>query len=254
MNSHFGEFVRQLETTGSDAGEGPLPESLRMATDGRYSVFYAPFDHVNPDARVVLVGLTPGAHQAKAAIAAASSALRAGHAHDVAARLAKDTASFSGPMRKSLVAMLDSIGLHRHLGIAGCAALFGERTDLVHFTSMLRYPVFVGTKNFSGSPDPLRIEMLRDQFERYFVPEARRLRDAWFIPMGATVTRAMRFLADRGDLPASRVLAGLPHPSGANAERIAVFLGRKAPELASTRTRAAAILQARDGLIRQLGR
>lgn len=253
MNSLFGKFVRQLETTRNNAEEDPLPASMRIATDGRYSVFYAPFDHVNLDARVVLVGLTPGAHQARVAIAAAASALRAGHAHDVAARLAKEAASFSGPMRKSLVAMLDSIGLHRHLGIAGCAALFEERTDLVHFTSMLRYPVFVGTKNFSGSPDPLRIEMLRDQFERYFVPEARRLRNAWFIPMGATVARAMRFLVDRGDLPANRVLAGLPHPSGANAERIAVFLGRKAPELVSAKTRSAAILQARHGLIRQLG-
>ena len=39
---------------------------------------------------------------------------------------------------------------------------------------------------------------------------------------------ALRHLAGLGILDPSHILDGLPHPSGANAERVAYFLGRKA--------------------------
>jgi hypothetical protein len=49
-----------------------------------------------------------------------------------------------------------------------------------------------------------------------------------------------------GKLDPARVLEGLPHPSGANAERIAYFLGRKPREMLSAKTSAASIDAARE--------
>jgi hypothetical protein len=50
------------------------------------------------------------------------------------------------------------------------------------------------------------------------------------------VTDALAWLSTQGVLDPSRVLSGLPHPSGANAERIAYFLGRKSRASLSAKT------------------
>lgn len=67
-------------------------------------------------------------------------------------RDAKIFASFSGPMRANLVAMLDSIGVNHRLGILSTSTLWNSDANLVHFTSALRYPVFVDGMNYSGAP------------------------------------------------------------------------------------------------------
>jgi hypothetical protein len=45
-----------------------------------------------------------------------------------------------------------------------------------------------------------------------------------------------------------KILNGLPHPSGANAERVAFFLGRKARAALSSKTSPGPIEAARDRL------
>jgi hypothetical protein len=59
-------------------------------------------------------------------------------------------------------------------------------------------------------------------------------------------------LAELGLLDHSHVLAGIPHPSGANAERVAVFLGRKDPSLASRQTNPVTLLEAFKSLKKQI--
>ena len=79
---------------------------------------------------------------------------------------------------------------------------------------------------------------------------------AVFVPLGDDATRALRYLARNGRIDENRILDGLPHPSGANGERIAYFLGRKTREALSARTdpvkldRARAVLTARIGTLR----
>lgn len=69
----------------------------RTAAGGRQvRMLYAPFDHINRDARIVIVGMTPGAHQAQQALAAAREALLRGKSAEDAARIAETHASFSG--------------------------------------------------------------------------------------------------------------------------------------------------------------
>tara|TARA_R110001583_G_scaffold191912_1_gene357798 strand:- start:16829 stop:17005 length:177 start_codon:yes stop_codon:yes gene_type:complete len=49
-----------------------------------------------------------------------------------------------------------------------------------------------------------------------------------------------------------RILDGLPHPSGANAERIAYFLGSKSKDALSAKTNANKLDQARESMMRKV--
>lgn len=82
----------------------------------------------------------------------------------------------------------------------------------------------------------MRHPMLMSMIETHLAEEARALSQAIWVPLGRHAEAALLHLAARGDLDRTNVLAGLPHPSGANAERIAYFLGRKARENLSVKT------------------
>ena len=225
--------------------------SLQRVSVGTQSVemMYAPFDHVNTDARLVVVGMTPGKQQASNALKAAQEALRSGATPSQAAEKAKVFASFSGePMRGNLVQMLDLIGIPRALGISTTATLWREHARLIHFTSALRYPVFVDGKNWSGNPDMVRTPELRRWLEEYTGTELSNLKKAIFVPLGPKVAAALQHLAVRGTISAERILVGLPHPSGANSERISYFLGNKPAHLLSTKTNPHLLDEARDAL------
>lgn len=61
----FGRFAPIIGSL-SDAelaGAPSLYEKLSLAQDGALRVCYAPFDYVNPTAKLVLVGITPGTTQ-----------------------------------------------------------------------------------------------------------------------------------------------------------------------------------------------
>ncbi|MET0115982.1 MAG: uracil-DNA glycosylase family protein [Sedimenticola sp.] len=197
---------------------------LTIAEDGPFRVFYAPFDYVNPDARVVLIGITPGQYQADQALSALRTGLENGLADVDALRHAKSTASFSGPMRNNLCAMLDHIGLPAWLSIEDSRSLFAQHANLVHTTSVLRYPVLRDEANYSGTPDPLKKPFLKQFIDEYFVTDLQKLSSALFIPLGKVPTNVMNHLVEQGAVPPDRVLFCIPHPSGANNGRIQAFL------------------------------
>lgn len=225
--------------------------ALRLETLDNLTVDYAPFDHVETDAELVLVGLTPGRVQAANAVHAMATALRAGNSLEDALAVAKRSASFSGPMRANLLALLDAIKVPVLFGRAGAAEFFDAGTR-VHFTSALRYPVYVDGRNYSGSPNPLRHPLLTDMIERYLADEVAQIKNAIWVPLGGHAEAVLLHLSNQGHLDRTRILAGLPHPSGANSERIAYFLGRKSREMLSAKTNAAALDKARARLETQI--
>ncbi|SET26167.1 uracil-DNA glycosylase family protein [Oceanicella actignis] len=228
-------------------------KNLLLAQDGRVSVHYAPFDHIVRTARLVILGITPGLTQAVNAVNAAVEARDAGLPIEAVLEKAKMTASFSGgATRANLVAMLDAIGVARRFGLTSAAELFRPGSTDVHFTSALRYPVLVDGKNYNGTPHMLKTPILRRMVETWLAEEARLLPDALWLPLGAKAEAAAAHLVQAGLLRGSRVLAGMPHPSGANAERVAVFLGRKRPEDASPRTRPGPLIEAFARLSEQM--
>lgn len=224
-------------------------EQLLIAQKGAVRIAYAPFDHVAMSARLVVVGIAPGLSQAKEALDAARRCRAKGLPLEESLRLAKLTASFSGgAMRSNLVAMLDAVGVHRLFDLRSTNSLFDPGAEHVHFTSALRYPVFVNGKNYNGTPDMLKTPVLRKLVETCLAEEAKLLPDALWLPLGPKAEGALQHLASKKILRGSHILSGLPHPSGANAERIAVFLGRKDPALVSRQTRPEPLLAARQAL------
>lgn len=253
-------FADYLSTVSADDLRAEIASPHRLLLESatyrgkQFEIVYAPFDWINPDARLVVVGITPGRQQTENALLEAQRHLRAGASMDIAARAAKSFASFSGPMRTALVAMLDAVGVPRLMGIESTATLWTTDVDQIHFTSALRYPVFVNAENYTGTPSMVRTPLLRAYLDRWLVAEMKALPNAIFVPLGPKVAEALEHAGKQAGIDSARVLTGLPHPSGANAERIACFLGTKSPERASGKTNGFALLKARKTLEEKLRR
>jgi hypothetical protein len=234
------------------AAEIEQPQRLRlhcdMVGDKVIEIAFWPHDPVNRKARIVIVGLTAGRQQMRNAWMEMRHHLTAGRSEAAAAASAKTFASFSGPMRTNLVAMLDYIGVDRFLGLQSTASLWHDDVRLVHFTSVLRRPVFVDGENYSGSPPILSTPLLRHELITGFAADAANLRQAVFVPLGPVASDAVEFVAEAARLDPNRVLTGLPHPSGANAERIAFFLGRKPRSALSSKVQPERLIAARSEL------
>ncbi len=156
MIQEFVEVVRHLDL--GSYRRGITPAELIISESADLLVSYAPFDHIAGGAELVLVGLTPGRTQAANALEALQVQLRAGLDLEPALAAAKSTASFSGSMRSSLIAMLDLVGVPQKFGRASAATFFEAGSPLVHFTSMLRYPVYLrGEPTTRARPRPSRI-------------------------------------------------------------------------------------------------
>lgn len=250
-NSLFSSFAPFLRSVSEAELHTEIASPRRLLIEagesrGRsFEVAYAPFDYVNPTARVVIVGLTPGRQQMTNALLAARKSLLLGHDEERAAKDAKVFASFSGPMRSNLIAMLDCVGLHQTLGLATTSSLWTQKSDLAHFTSVLRYPVFMNGTNYTGAPVPLAVPLLRRQVMQWFAEEMRSLPSAVFVPLGPAASDTVAAAAELAGIDSAQILTGPPHPSGANAERIAFFLGRKAREALSSKVDAEKLIATR---------
>jgi hypothetical protein len=227
-----------------------LGSRLVLSQSGSLVVSYAPFEHIQRCAKVVIVGITPGEQQARNALLELRRHLLLGVDHATAFARAKVFASFSGAMRINLVAMLDHIGLHRWAGLESMAELWTSRSDLAHFTSALRYPVFVNGKNYSGQPSMTATPLLRELLASCLTEEALALPDTVWIPLGPTATAGVEWAIQQGAL--KRDLIGLPHPSGASGERIKYFLGKKNKSDLSIKTEPIRLDAARERLTAQI--
>ncbi len=199
------------------AGAPFLFDELTRVADGAPRVCYSPFEFINEQARVVIVGITPGRTQMFDSLREAHRRIHLGASNDEVLRAAKATGAFSGPMRPNLTGLLDAICIHHWLGIPGCDALFAQSSHLVQTTSALRNPVFVNGENYNGAPGMTRTLLLREQLVAGFAQDAAILSNAVFVPLGDKVADALHWLAAQGHMSRDRILDGLPHPSGANA-------------------------------------
>lgn len=234
------------------AAPDQIPDAFVLAREGKFATCYIPFESVNAAAKVVIVGITPGFNQWKNAIAEAKRQLQRGATQQELLHAARLAGAFSGAIRPNLVALLDAIGVQRWFGIDSCATIFGEDAGMVQVTAALRHAVFVNGKNYSGTPSMTRTPFLQKQMLEWFAPEAEQLHKAVFIPMGGAVSEGLDWLAARGVIDPKRILHGLPHPSGANAERVAYFLGRKDKATLSANTNGDQIDATRAALIAQM--
>jgi hypothetical protein len=202
---------------------------LLLWEDGPLSVYYAPWDWVNTAARVMLVGITPGAYQAVEALRAAQACLREGCSAEETLRRADATGSFSGPMRGLLVTMLDGIGLASALGLSSTARLFDTHHHLAALCSAIDYPVFVNGQNYGGASPPLaRHPVLRSMVRACLGARIAMAPDALVIPLGKAAEEGVSLLTADGLINSGRCLTGLPHPSPGNGHRVRQYAANQA--------------------------
>ncbi|MGY0615611.1 uracil-DNA glycosylase family protein [Vibrio sp. FJH11] len=231
----------------------PFAPELKMMSDGPIEVYYSPFDAVNPRAKICIVGISPGKTQADNANACACEWLNRGASTSTILENAKNTASFSGTLRNNLVALLDYIGLSKHWGLTSASQLFTTDQHLLHSTSVFRYPVLVNGEPISSAQQGLKHPILKSMVDTYLASECQTLSsDVLYIPLGKGTAEILSYLAEQGYIGHKQILTGIPHPSGANAERIAYYMGRKDKQNLSSQTNSNTLDEMKAALFQQL--
>lgn len=200
--------------------------NFRMERCGHIDMYYAPHnEYINTLASVVIIGITPGWTQMRTAYEAARAGLAKGMSDEEVCRIAKEAASYAGSMRQNLISMLDELRLNEKMGLPSCADLFERQRNLLHTTSVLRFPIFVRNKNYTGaSPLLLANTFLRTKAIAYMKEELPLLDEkALVIPLGRAVEQVLHVMKEEGILNGQHCLWGFPHPSGANGHRFRQF-------------------------------
>ena len=212
--------------------------ALRIEQQGPIEIQYAPFDYVQMGARLIIVGMTPGAQQANLALTAAKESIRLGLSTEDILQRAKVHASFGGPMRENLVEILDYLEVNHAISIDSTRSLWIDNGDLVHFTSAIRYPAFVNCKNYAGaSPRIDTNPVITRYLETYLAYELNLLPNAMIIPFGAAAQKACAYLCEGNKLERRRVISGVPHPSPNNRQLIDWYLEKVARRDVSARVK-----------------
>lgn len=203
-----------------------------LVASGAHRVFFMPFGHVERNARLVIVGITPGTTQLEMAYEKVRELHQRGLSRDAVCRAVKAHAAFGGRMRENLVRMLRHFGFAALLGVADEADLWGSASHLVHSTSVVPHAAFKGDKMFNGSfREVLASPALRESFERDFVGELEGLSaDALFVALGPTPLDALDHCVERGLIARERVLGALAHPSPGAGSQLDIYLGERDPE------------------------
>ncbi|MBE5962099.1 MAG: hypothetical protein E7256_12100 [Lachnospiraceae bacterium] len=201
-----------------------LKDAFLLEREGNIEIFYAPHnEYINPDARIFIVGITPGFQQMNDAIAAARKGMEEGHPIAEIQYECKRAARFSGSMRRNMIQMLDEVGVNEYLDLKSCTELFENRDDLLHTVSLIPYSVFVKGGNYTGhTPKLLKSEFLMKYVYENFVTELGKLHnpDVLIVPLGKAVEEALGVLVQKGIVKEDQILYGFPHPSGANGNRL----------------------------------
>ena len=225
MNTElFKKFAPVLVSASAPVVRDPR---LLMSAQDDIAIYYSPFEHINPKAKIVLVGITPGPTQMVNANSIARRELQAGASYLEAIRKAKEEGAFSGKvMRSNLSKQLDHWGVQTWMGIKSSTELFDGSEDLVQTTSLLRYPIFINGENYRGTPDMTRHPLLRKHLLEHFVREVQEMPDAIFIPLGPQVQKVVDTMVLQGNIPRERIIRGMLHPSGNNTYRITYLISK----------------------------
>ena len=186
--------------------------------ENNIKIYYAPFDYVNPKAKLMIVGITPGFQQ----MLQSFEVINEGKS----LKEVKDLSSFKGSMRTTLIKYLDELEVNKKLKIKSCESLFNKNSKYLHTTSLVKYPVFDQGKNYSGA-NILKKKILIEFIEKNFLKELKILKKAIIIPLGNTVSSTIEYLNYKYDLKLACFLKGFPHPSGANARKNIQFKENK---------------------------
>jgi len=222
----FKNFVDKIAQINAFEKENILNEKFILEDQSKIKIYYAPHNEfINKEAQILIIGITPGWTQTQIAFKTANEGLIKNKEIIDILKKCKYNSRFSGSMRNNLIDMLDEIGLNRKLNISSCSEMFNEENNLMHTTSLIKYPVFINGKNYNGhSPEILKNELLFKYVQNYFISEIKEIQNAVIIPLGKAVEEVLMYLVNNCLIDNKYIiLYGFPHPSGANGHRREMF-------------------------------
>ena len=181
----------------------------------------AALDYVNPNAQVVIVGITPGNSQ------------MSGSREMMSLRDIKRQYAFAGTMRPNLINMLDYIGINKLLGIDTCETLWDRDFDQVDMTSILKDAVYEikrdGKKTMFNDVSKIDKSMkLKKLLVDGFITNSKEYKhDVLYIACGPGVYDVLKKLQIEKRI--NGLVIAIAHPSGANAGRVNCYIGKKRP-------------------------
>jgi hypothetical protein len=89
---------------------------MLLSEKDEHRLYYIPFEHLNPAAKLVIVGISPGPDQMKIAYNTARTSLNKGLSHKEASLRAKHAGAFGGRLRTNLCKMTDHFHIPSWLG------------------------------------------------------------------------------------------------------------------------------------------
>ena len=180
------------------------------------------FNYINPEAKVVIVGITPGNSQIE------------GTREGMTPRKIKQTYAFAGNMRPNLIRMLDYIGVNKLLGIDSCKTLWEQDFDKVEMTSLLKEATYLIKRDgredmFNDASKIVKSEKLTNMLNKGFVKDCSNYSSAQlFVACGSKVYNVLVSLKQQGVITVPVI--EIAHPSGGNNGRVYCYLGIKDPK------------------------
>lgn len=206
---------------------------MLIGSEGRRHLYYIPFEFVNQDARLVMVGITPGNNQLSMAYKTARPLIARGVGEQEVLRTVKKEASFGGEgVRPNLLRMMKHFGFAKLLGVHSEESLWGENAGLMHTTSVVPHAAFLGDKMFAGSfEDVLGSKLFRTCFENHFVESIKTINsNAYYVGLGKTPAAALDWCVSKGVLKPKQVLGAFAHPSRSGGSTVDYYLQLKRRE------------------------
>jgi hypothetical protein len=221
MFPQFAPALQRLGTLGVGTSE------FIVGRSGAFELQYIPFEHVNSDARLVIVGITPGQNQLSLSYGTAQRLLNDGRSQDEILSECKKAAAFGGPsMRPNLVKMLKHFGFDEILRIPDVETLWSTNAHLLHSTSVVPHAAFKSGRMFAGSfSEVMASPLLKECFMDCFVPSVGEIHsEAMFVGLGPCPQDALDWCVLNGHLAKEKVLGSFCHPSGSGGSTTTYFL------------------------------
>ena len=224
-------FYRYAPLIEQHGGSAQGRVDMEVGREPKHTLQYIPFEHVNSEARLVIVGITPGPSQIALAYTTAQSLLKSHRPIDEIMLEIKKIGAFGGAsMRPNLVKILRHFRFDELLEIDDVESLWSENSSLLHSTSVVPHAAFRIShgkeKMFAGSFDEvMRSSLLRECFMDCFVPSLMEIQsEAHYVGLGACPQAALRWCVKKDLLREEQVLGAFCHPSSSGGSTIKYYL------------------------------
>lgn len=221
----YKDEIKKLPIKDKYTKEELLVDNFLIDKENNIEIYYATHnEYINKNAKILIIGITPGFVQMNTSIATARKELEKTNNIEEIQYSCKVAGRFSGSLRKNIISMLDEIKLNEALNLESCSELFDKKDYLMHTVSLIPYPVFVKKQNYTGhTPKLLKSDFLMKYIYDNFINEIHEINnfdEILLIPLGKAVEEVLCKLRDEGYIKENQILRGFPHPSGANVNRL----------------------------------